>query len=515
MSLTSSQKSIIKATVPVLAEHGLAITKLFYKNLLREIPSLNDVFNTANQANGAQPGALAYSLHAYAQNIDDLAALSAFVERVNQKHASLYVRPEQYQVVGRYLLAAMGNVLGDALTPEILEAWTAAYWQLANLMITREAEIYSQEATWSDWRSFRIVRKVHETAEITSFYLAPTDGKRLPMYRPGQYISVQVDVESLKYSQARQYSLSRAARVEGDSYRISVKREKGLSVAAAKADGHNAEDIQARPGYVSNVLHDHKHVGDVVQVSHPAGEFYLEPTSGGSDVESASYRPDHPVVLISAGVGITPMMAMLEAMLCTSAAQERVDGYAGTNNGSKAKTVCTCPFTSDGDANANEALKTSGYTGSTSVSTGLQNGHASIHTNGHTVSPSPQSKNVTISSTTAPKIHFIHATRSSLHIPFLPHLQSLQHSHPAQLRLTIFNPSPSPMAQEGLDWSFRERFSIKRLQKDGLLDSALEDEGSVYFVCGPEGFMADVRRGLESAGVERERVRVENFGAGV
>jgi len=513
MSLTSSQKSIIKATVPVLAEHGLTITKLFYKNLLQEIPSLNDVFNTANQANGAQPGALAYSLHAYAKNIDNLTALSAFIERVNQKHASLYVRPEQYQVVGKYLLAAMGDVLGDALTPEILDAWTAAYWQLANLMITREAEIYSQEATWSDWRPFRIVRKVHETADITSFYLAPIDGKRLPMYHPGQYISVQVDVESLKYSQARQYSLSQAARVEGDSYRISVKREKGLSATAAKADGQDAEDIQARPGYVSNVLHDHKDVGDVVQVSHPAGEFYLEPTSGGSDVESANYVPDHPVVLISAGVGITPMMAMLGAMLCTTA-QERAKGYAETN-ASMAKTVSICPFTSDGDANGSEAPKTSGRTDSTSVSTALQNGHASIHINGHTVSPSPQSNNQTTASITAPKIHFIHATRSSLHIPFLPHLQSLQHSHPTQLRLTIFNPSPSPMAQEGLDWHFRERFSMKRLQKDGLLDSALEDEGSVYFVCGPEGFMADVKGELESAGVEGERVRVENFGAGV
>jgi nitric oxide dioxygenase len=73
-------------------------------------------------------------LYAYASYIDDLGVLSPAVERICHKHASMYVQPEHYDVVGTYLLRAMGDVLGEALTPEILEAWGQAYWQLANIV---------------------------------------------------------------------------------------------------------------------------------------------------------------------------------------------------------------------------------------------------------------------------------------------------------------------------------------------------------------------------------------------
>lgn len=134
MSLTPDQVQIIKATVPVLKEHGNAITTHFYATLLKENPDLNNVFNQTNQVNGHQPAALAGSLYAYASHIDDLGVLSPAVEKICQKHASLYIKPEHYDIVGTYLLRAMGDVLGDALTPEILEAWGQAYWQLAHLV---------------------------------------------------------------------------------------------------------------------------------------------------------------------------------------------------------------------------------------------------------------------------------------------------------------------------------------------------------------------------------------------
>lgn len=121
--LTPSQLQLIKATVPVLVEHGQTITTVFYKNMLAAHPELNNIFNVPNQRNGHQTRALAGALFAYAANIDNLGALGPAVELICNKHASLYIQPEQYQIIGKHLIEAMGEVLGDALTPEIKEAW--------------------------------------------------------------------------------------------------------------------------------------------------------------------------------------------------------------------------------------------------------------------------------------------------------------------------------------------------------------------------------------------------------
>ncbi|OMP86196.1 Flavohemoprotein [Diplodia seriata] len=297
MPLTPDQAKIIKATVPILAEHGNTITTRFYANMLRENPDLNNIFSNTHQATGHQPRALAMSLYAYASNIDDLGVLSPAVELICQKHASLHIQPEHYGVVGTYLLAAMKEILGDALTPAIHDAWAAAYWQLADIMIGKEAELYRRADGWTDWRDFRIARKQPESDEITSFYLAPVDGKPLPAFLPGQYVSIQARVPGLDHLQARQYSLSDAP--HPSHYRISVKREPG-------ADG------VAHPGYVSNVLHADKHEGDVVRVSHPYGDFYFD---------AAAVPADAPIVLLGAGVGLTALTSILNSLV----AEEEAD----------------------------------------------------------------------------------------------------------------------------------------------------------------------------------------------
>ncbi|KAE8352303.1 globin-like protein [Aspergillus coremiiformis] len=295
-SLSPEQIQLIKATVPVLQQHGTTITTRFYNNMLTAHPELNAIFNNVNKVNGHQPRALAGALFAYASHIDHLGALAPAVELICHKHASLYIQPDQYQIVGKFLLEAMGQVLGDALTPEILDAWATAYWQLANLMIGREAELYQQADGWTDFRDFRVAKKVPESSEITSFYLEPVDATPLPTFRPGQYISVQVFVPSLQFPQCRQYSLSDAPR--SDYYRISVKREAGVNTASADADAH--------PGYVSNILHAHINEGDVVKVSHPYGDFFL------SDAASPN-----PIVLLAAGVGLTPLTSILNTLTST------------------------------------------------------------------------------------------------------------------------------------------------------------------------------------------------------
>ncbi|TIA21438.1 flavohemo protein [Aureobasidium pullulans] len=289
MSLTPDQVKLIKATVPVLKEHGNTITSHFYQLMLEENPSLNSVFNQTHQKTGHQAGALAGSLYAYASHIDDLGVLAPAVEKICHKHASMYVQPEHYEVVGTYLLRAMGDILGAALTPDILEAWGVAYWQLANIMIKQEDALYKSAGPWTSWRDFRISKKVPESEEITSFYLSPVDGKSLPSYLPGQYISVATSVPSLHHDQNRQYSLSGAP--SSQHYRISVKRES----AVQKGD-------LTHPAYISNILHGEKQEGDILQVSHPYGEFFADPKNTGKGA----------LVLISAGVGITPMISILD-----------------------------------------------------------------------------------------------------------------------------------------------------------------------------------------------------------
>lgn len=203
----------------------------------------------------------------------------------------------------------MGEVLGDALTQPIHDAWAAAYWQLANIMIGREKDILSSQGEWKDWRDFKIARKEKESEDITSFYLEPVDGKPLPTFKPGQYISVMTTVPKLEYLQSRQYSLSDAPRSE--YYRISVKKDMGLNTDKAGA--------KHEPGYISNILHEEKNVGDVLQVSHPCGDFFLDEAS------------ESPVVLMSAGVGITPMVSILNTLVAKKS-QRKVSWIHGTRS---------------------------------------------------------------------------------------------------------------------------------------------------------------------------------------
>lgn len=203
--------------------------------------------------------------------------------------------PEQYPIVGKHLLGAIAEVLGPALTPAIAQAWTAAYDQLANVFINREAEMYSENGEWVGWRSFRVEKRDKESALVDSFYLVPVDGQPLPAYHPGQYVSVRVKVPTLDdIFQCRQYSLSEAPRA--DRYRISVKRDLP------------GEDGSSDPaGLVSNLLHDNYKAGDVIQLSFPRGDFTV-------NVGDAA-KADVPLVLMSAGVGVTPQMSILDAVL--------------------------------------------------------------------------------------------------------------------------------------------------------------------------------------------------------
>ncbi|WP_066341659.1 NO-inducible flavohemoprotein [Azohydromonas lata] len=281
--LSAKTIALVKATVPVLQEHGEAITRHFYPLMFRERPEVKAFFNEAHQAGGTQPRALAHAVLAYAANIDRLQALSGALPAIIHKHVALGVLPEHYPIVGQYLLRAIREVLGPAATDEIIDAWGQAYGALADVLIQAEEQLYTENAQrpggWRGARAFRVARREVESELITSFYLAPVDGGALPAYQPGQYLTLVLDIDGQPLR--RNYSLSGAP--GGDTWRISVKREQG--------------------GKVSNWLHDQAQVGTELQVLQPAGEFVLD--------EATAHRP---LLLVTGGVGITPAMAILETV---------------------------------------------------------------------------------------------------------------------------------------------------------------------------------------------------------
>lgn len=284
--MNNKQKALVKATVPTLEAAGAILTAHFYKRMLGRHPELKEVFNMGNQANGRQKEALAGAVLAYAKHIDNPLVLMDVLKGIGNKHVSLGIQPEQYAIVGENLIASIAEVLGDAASEELLEAWTVAYNQLAAIMAAIEKDMYSaneiKPGAWNGWREFTIKKIVEESTEIRSFYLYPTNGKQIAAYDAGQYISIQVFVEELGLRQPRQYSLSSA--FNPGYYRISVKKENAI--------GNNPG------GMVSNTLHK-KQEGETVMLSAPAGIFSLKPVNA-------------PLVLISGGVGITPMLSMLE-----------------------------------------------------------------------------------------------------------------------------------------------------------------------------------------------------------
>ena len=289
--LTQKTKDTVKATAPVLAQHGYDIIKHFYRSMLSARPELKNVFNMRHQERGEQQQALARAVYAYAANIEDPQSLEAVLKTIAHKHVSLGVRPDQYPIVGEHLLGAIKAVLGDAATDDIMSAWAQAYGNLADILMGMESglreETTDKTGGWDGWREFIVRSKQPESKVITSFVLEPADGKPVVDFEPGQYISVALQVPRLGLQQIRQYSLSDAP--NGRSYRISVKREGG-------GDGRD-------PGYVSTLLHDQVRVGDALKVSAPHGTFYV-------DVHATT-----PVVLISGGVGLTPMISMLNRVL--------------------------------------------------------------------------------------------------------------------------------------------------------------------------------------------------------
>ncbi len=304
--LTQRTIEVVKSTAPVLQQNGELLTRHFYERMFRENPEVAPLFNRSNQASGSQQRALAGAICAFAANVDQLEVLGAAVETIAQKHASLRILPEHYPVVGSNLLASIREVLGEAATEEIIDAWAEAYGFLADILIGRERHIYRVQARgehgWNGFKPFRIARKEAESEVIVSFYLVPAEGGGVPSYKPGQYLTVRVP-DGQGATTMRNYSLSSAPCPE--HFRISVKAEPR--------------------GSVSGFLHGLRE-GDLLEVGPPCGEFFLDPAE----------HHERPLVLLSAGVGITPVLAMLESVLAAQPQREVIFIHGALNGRTQA-----------------------------------------------------------------------------------------------------------------------------------------------------------------------------------
>lgn len=287
--LSHRSRAVVEATLPVVGEHIEEIATRFYAHMFAGRPELLDgLFNRGNQASGTQRVALAGSIAHFASALvatpEQLP--ERLLSRIAHKHASLGLRADQYAVVHENLMWAIGDVLGDAVTPEVAAAWDEVYWLMAYALIHQERGLYSArgvspETVWRDWE---VVERRDETADVVTFVVRRADRRSVRGSLPGQYVSVLVTMPD-GTRQPRQYSLTRAD--DGEHRQFSVKRVRG--------DG-------TPDGEVSNLLCDTVHVGDHLTLSVPFGDVVLDESG-------------RPVVLVSAGIGITPMAGMLSHLV--------------------------------------------------------------------------------------------------------------------------------------------------------------------------------------------------------
>ncbi|WP_460064854.1 globin domain-containing protein [Streptomyces sp. YKOK-I1] len=282
--LSEPSAATVRATLPAVGAAIGEITERFYARLFAAHPELlRDLFNRGNQAAGTQRQALAGSIAAFATHLLDHPDRrpDAMLSRIAHKHASLGVAPEQYAVVHEHLFAAIAEVLGEAVTPEVAAAWDEVYWLMANALIAVEKRLY-EESGAAGPRPWEVVERIVESEDVVTFRVRPADGGEVRAFRAGQYVSVGVVLPD-GARQIRQYSLSGAA--DDSVRRFSVKRVRG--------DGTTPD------GEVSNHLHARVREGDVLELSEPYGDLVLDGADGT------------PLLLASAGIGVTPMVAML------------------------------------------------------------------------------------------------------------------------------------------------------------------------------------------------------------
>ncbi|CAF3867931.1 unnamed protein product [Rotaria sordida] len=181
------------------------------------------------------------------------------MKRISSKHRALMVKPEHYPVVGKYLIQAIREHLGSRATPELMEAWQAAYNAVVGVFMKLEKEMYSQLGDNENEKGFlpyTIVEEDHiASGPIVALTLVRQDGGKLFSYRPGQYISIRMEKDGVLH--------------HGHYSMVEPFNGKNYTVAFKKGDNVDQNSI------VSNEILSSRKVGSTVLVSPPAGTFGL------------------------------------------------------------------------------------------------------------------------------------------------------------------------------------------------------------------------------------------------
>ncbi|OHR22200.1 hemin transporter [Corynebacterium sp. HMSC061H03] len=297
--LTPEQAEVITQTLPVVGANIEKITPNFYNRMFAAHPELiADTFNRGNQKQGAQQKALAASVATFAATLvdPDAPAPEELLSRIGHKHISVGIKPEQYPIVHKHLFDAIEEIL----TPEVFQgavrdAWDAVYLEMERVLINFEKGLYDDLGVEAGdvFRAAHVVSR-EERGDDVAVFSVKLDDETPVSYLPGQYISVRQTMPD-GAGQLRQYSL-----VGGE--------EVVLTFAVRRVDA--SEDLPA--GEVSTQLWEKVQSGDAIEISLPAGDLVLDAKS------------DDPVVLISAGIGATPMIGMLDALVAADSKRDVV-----------------------------------------------------------------------------------------------------------------------------------------------------------------------------------------------
>jgi nitric oxide dioxygenase len=285
MGLTEEQKKLLKANAHILKDHGKEITTTFYNKLFKEQPEYRNFFNQTNQKTGKQPLALAQTVYYFVENLDNLDVMIPQMARISSKHRAITVKPEHYPTVGKYLMKAIKDYLGDKATPELMAAWQGVYDLIAETFIKLEKKLYDDLGTDERDKGFAIFTVLKNepiaSGPIYSVTLEREDGGKLWSYHPGQYITLRIEKNGVLHH--GHYPLVEP--FNGYTYTIAFKAGK---------------DLDQNIIVSHDLIHNHP-VGSSVLVSPPAGSFAL-----------AKDGKSH--LFISGGIGITSFMSMIEAL---------------------------------------------------------------------------------------------------------------------------------------------------------------------------------------------------------
>ncbi len=317
--LTPERLKIIGETIPALAPKIVdgTIPNKFYEKMLGENPELGAYFNMAHHLSnegltnkrlrqpaafaqammppgGTQEEVLAGSVVAAVEHLQNLEEIAGPAERIVQRHCALGILPEHYPYVHDNFLAATAEVLGDAVTPEVADAWSGALLHVSEFFIELEKARYesttAMQVNWNtrETREF-VVRDVERAARnMTSLYLERADGSPPPIYQPGNYVTLCANPTDEQYFAPRHYTIAAPAPI-GNAIRICVRHLQGK------------EDEPA--GVISTYVNTVVKVGDVLDVRAPFGTFSAELAT-----------PFNQIAWVTAGGGITTALATIQPM---------------------------------------------------------------------------------------------------------------------------------------------------------------------------------------------------------